>query len=184
MISRDLLRSLVLRSEWGAEYPSARALIRAEISKQVGKDVSDLASLPDTEEFSVSISHCNGHGGFIAVRKPASVGLDVELFARVPEKSVARMSTPDEMREAPTPAHLWAAKEAVFKALRGTDQPQAISSITIANWQPGASEKLEGKITQFYDFQARRENTLITGNGIAFINGEVVISIFCLPSST
>src|SRR5262249_26074220 len=61
------------------------------------------------------------------------IGFDIEETTRVEWRFVERMAHPDD-EKGPTPAALWCAKEAAFKAL-ADHQPQVIAQIAVNNWQ-------------------------------------------------
>jgi phosphopantetheinyl transferase (holo-ACP synthase) len=85
-----------------------------------------------------SISHSMQSG--VIAQSLIPVGIDLESSARVSEKIVARVSTPTELQEAPSAAHLWTAKEACYKALIHFQQPQTVSQIEITDWSKGSSD--------------------------------------------
>lgn len=120
---------------WG---PSARSTIREALFAVSAKpEWRDLAKPPQAPGLYASISHCDGGGGF-GVSRTRAVGFDVELAARVSERTAARVCTnPDEIRCAPSPAALWCAKEASFKSLLSTGfQPSIVAVITTTTWRP------------------------------------------------
>jgi hypothetical protein len=194
---QDVLRicfqepSLVLKTDraWSADQESNRGQIRTALSSLVGEDLADLKKLPDTARFSVSVSHCPGLGGFVVVAKsgdkPVVVGFDIESADRVNEKTAARVSLPEEVSAMPSPAHLWSAKESVFKSLRGNSQPSALSQINIHEWQTYRHEKLEPRIGDFFVFRASLgKGANLPGKGVVFQEDTFVISIFCHSTST
>ncbi len=89
---------------------------------------------PKSSKWSISISHAAHFGGWLAIPLPMRVGFDVEENRRITPAIVERMSTKQEIAECPNPNYLWCAKESYFKAL-AQDQPQAITQLTIGNWQ-------------------------------------------------
>lgn len=119
-LSSDL--QIFAKPEWGSQNPSHRELMRAE-----------LASVFADENLHTSVSHCEGMG--IVVASTSALGVDVEVKARVEEKTVARVSSSEEVLAAPSPASLWSAKEAIFKALRSYNQPSVVSKISVGAWK-------------------------------------------------
>lgn len=182
---RDLFEceslELQLREDWGADQGSSRSLIRNAISAHTNEDLRDLAQLPKSDRFDISIAHCPGVGGFVLAEKPFSVGLDVEVESRIHQSIVARISAPEEFLAAPSSAHLWAAKEAAFKNLRGPNQPRILSGLFITDWQ-----KLEGKTNDAWRFQVSLSLTApaLEGFGVVFRENSFIISLFCRRSST
>jgi hypothetical protein len=128
-----------LRPEWAA---GARAQIRSALVSEIGADLSEterealarLDLVPDPPGHSVSISHTPSLGGFVYLKQAGPrLGFDLEDIARVHTKVVSRVSTPEELSAAPSPAQLWVAKEAAFKALRG--RPKVIAALHARAWR-------------------------------------------------
>jgi phosphopantetheinyl transferase (holo-ACP synthase) len=175
--------SLVFKTNaaWSARLPNCRAQIRAAVSQLVGESVEDLSSIPDSSKMSISISHCPGLGGFALTEKPACIGLDLEVASRVDQKHIARMASPVELEQMPSPAHLWAAKEAVFKCLRGPMQPLILTDLVVGQWQTYGHRKLEANYADFFSFSAALGKGLdLPGKGVAFREGDFITSLFCL----
>lgn len=88
-----------------------------------------------------SVSHCHSMGGFVGLTdlhpKSLQIGFDLEEIARVSEGVAKRVSNPRDQDPGAehTPALLWTAREAAFKALIGPEQPQVISQIRLGPWQ-------------------------------------------------
>ncbi len=132
------------RPEWGSHNPAHRDLIRAEIQKL----------LP--ENWHSSTSHTEGVG--VIVLSPHPIGVDVEVTERVSDKTVARVSSPEELAAAPSAAALWCAKEACFKALRSYDQPSVISKISIGSWENIDSQTETFRLSNYETFNSSSEN--------------------------
>lgn len=135
------------KPEWGSQNPEHRNLLRAELTQQTQIHASAGYH---------SISHCPAVGVLVLSSHP--IGVDVEKTARVELKIVARVSSSQELVITPSPASLWCAKEAAFKALRPYQQPSVISDISIEGWQ-----KIDSQIETFHmrnpsDFQAPVKN--------------------------
>jgi phosphopantetheinyl transferase (holo-ACP synthase) len=165
--------------EWGSGHQGHREKIRVALEHQLStnwaKDVSyseyealkDLDRIPSFKKIHVSISHGQDLGGFVISKKP--VGFDLELKDRIHEKIVRRISLEREVAEAPSLAHLWAAKEATFKALREFAQPGVISELEIGAWKDDHFKLVNEKL-----FRVSR------GHGVAWIDGTYIFSIFII----
>ena len=81
------------------------------------KNFKDLKALPYHPLLSISISHCPSLGMYAWEKKPTYLGIDVEITHRVSLRVAQRVSkNPLEWKRAPSPAFLWTAKEAAYKA--------------------------------------------------------------------
>jgi hypothetical protein len=120
--------------DWGAHAPDYRAKIRDAASTVIKEDLRDLSRRPFSNQFSISISHCPSVGAFAICKRPATIGIDFEDESRIKEAAVARVSTAQELAETPSPALLWCAKEAAYKALPSGTQPPTISQILVTDW--------------------------------------------------
>lgn len=136
---------IFLNTKWGSKNPEHRALIRAEIST--------LAAAP---QLHTSVSHCPGLGAIVTA--PSPVGVDVEIYSRVEERIVIRVSSAQEMADSPSAAALWCAKEACFKALRTFNQPPVISKISIGDWKKIDSQVETYRLLNPQDFNSPSEN--------------------------
>ncbi|XGC80691.1 4'-phosphopantetheinyl transferase superfamily protein [Bdellovibrio bacteriovorus] len=132
-------------STWGSDNPEHRALIQHSLN--------DLKLSKDQH---ISISHCQGAGIFVVSRFP--IGVDVEVKERVTEKVVARISTAEELSNAPSFSSLWCAKEATFKALKTYQQPSVVSAITVGDWQKIDSQVETFKLMNSANFNSPSEN--------------------------
>jgi 4'-phosphopantetheinyl transferase EntD len=127
--------------EWGAEIQGHREKIRTalktallEAGEAEHESLTDLKRPPRPAKFSVSISHTQGFGAWIACARPHRIGLDIENRARIKREIVERVSTAFELSAAPHFEYLWCAKEAYYKAME-SDQPSTISELEISNWK-------------------------------------------------
>ncbi|MFS4459108.1 4'-phosphopantetheinyl transferase superfamily protein [Bdellovibrio sp. HCB2-146] len=152
------------RPEWGAQNESHRELIRSFVSV--------LKISPDTK---LSISHTQGMG-LVAINS-SSVGVDIEVSRRVTPATVARISREEEVKAAPSPAALWCAKEAAFKALRDFTQPPVVSKITIGDWQKIDSQLETFKIFNFAELSAPQN-----GLGLLASFSPYTYAFFVFPS--
>lgn len=85
---------------------------------------------------SISISHCDHLGAFLFVfDKNISIGLDIEEKKRITQKNVERISSKEEMNQAPHYSLLWVAKEASFKSLFKSKTLFLLSDCLISNWK-------------------------------------------------
>ncbi|MBC7371482.1 MAG: 4'-phosphopantetheinyl transferase superfamily protein [Bdellovibrionaceae bacterium] len=162
---------------WASGQFENRQKIRAAMDRQLGlqwlKDISyaeftslkNLDKIPTFKKIHVSISHAADLGGFAISKSP--VGFDIEVIERVKDVIVRRVSNEAEMINAPTPAHLWAAKEATYKALRSFAQPGVISELEIGAWNGGQFRLLNAE-----KFAAPE------GVGICWVDPEHVYSLF------
>lgn len=138
---------VVLKTEWSSTHADHRLKIRKSLLKEIEKltplsdeqrkILLDLNQPPVLPQLGFSISHNNKCGGFALSSQGSTLGLDVEITARVQENLVARVAASrEEVTRAPSAASLWAAKEAALKCLlRSGRQPQVIAAIEIGDWQ-------------------------------------------------
>jgi hypothetical protein len=148
-----------LRPEWGCENENHRIEIRKGILEylkqhhpdQVADSIWDLETPPLLKNLFVSISHCEGIGGFALCSK--GLGLDIERTDRISQKIIDRISTENEIEQAPHFELLWPAKESVFKC---STEFYTISQIQITQWQKSQDET--------FSF------TSLTANGWAFMD--------------
>ncbi len=115
-----------------------RHKIRESIARNLNlpiAEISDLSRPPETASWSISISHCPNLGGWVAIPRPATVGLDIEEKDRLRPEVIRRVSSENELKEAPHPAYLWCAKESHFKAVHA-NKNLTIGAIQISEWRP------------------------------------------------
>lgn len=129
------------RAEWGARIDGSRASLRRSLQDTLpGLDPADVKALDDLSQpprpsrWSISIAHTHDMGGWLAVPRPAQVGWDIELKARIKLSLVERVSSADEVARAPHPEYLWCAKESFYKALED-EQPAVVSQLTVGSWK-------------------------------------------------
>jgi 4'-phosphopantetheinyl transferase EntD len=149
---------------WGSDAQGHREKIRMDLKAallEAGESehpgLTDLRQPPRPAKFSVSISHTQGFGAWIACARPQRIGLDIESRARIKREIVARVSTPSELAAAPRFEYLWCAKEAYFKAMEN-DQPATISHLEVSGWRErdglftftgGKAISVEGFVLEF-----------------------------------
>jgi phosphopantetheinyl transferase len=119
---------IAIESAWGANHEGFHEKIKSMLATQNFTDSS--------------ISHTQDLGGFACIKTDGkAIGFDIELIARVSDEVAKRVCTdPTELSAAPSPAHLWVAKEAAFKALKGKSQPLVLSQIVLTNWRKQDSQ--------------------------------------------
>lgn len=133
---RQQIRQAIMKTYEQEITRLTRSSADPDLIKKDLKALEDLEQVPDLNLAQVSISHCPKAGGFALSDISHPLGFDLEDPDRIRETVVKRMSEPQELTEAPSPAHLWTAKESAFKALYGPMQPQVISAVTIRQWFP------------------------------------------------
>lgn len=138
---------IFLKPEWGSNNPQHRSLLKAQLAQQT-KSADSITYH--------SISHCPAVG--VLALSSAPIGIDVEKSARVELKIIARVCSPQELLATPSPASLWCAKEAAFKALRPYQQPSVISKISIEGWQKIDSQIETFQMKNSTEFQAPVKN--------------------------
>lgn len=172
-----------VRSEWASLETNSRVAIRSRLKTLTGIDFSDLARLPRSERFSISISHCPSWGGFAMCEESGVVlGFDLEEPGRVSESTVRRISNESELSLSPTPAYLWVAKEAAFKSLRGPQQPAVTSRIEIR--APGPSVDVRGNLRLWSYETSLTPDGKIDGRGVVFEISGVLAALFTKAAST
>lgn len=153
----DLAHRLMIRQDIVAQLPG---LTPSEKTQLV-----DLNQRPQSERWSMSVSHTRSHGGWLALRQPMNVGFDMEMRSRVHGQLLGRMATPEERALAPLPALLWPAKEAVFKAIPAACQPPVITAIELTAWVALGSD--------LYQFSAN-----VPGYGFATQDETLLFTVF------
>lgn len=126
---------------WSARHQGSRGAIRESIksafsdwSRDDSETLLDLEHPPRPFKRSVSVSHTHDFGGWMAITRPAQIGWDIELKARIKDQVIERVCAKDELKYAPLKSLLWPAKEAFFKALED-EQPEVINQVTITDWK-------------------------------------------------
>lgn len=163
--------------QWSAGQQSYRSLLRQSIAQTLNlnesqsKIVNNLEQPPQLKEWSVSISHCPIWGGWLAVPRPAQIGFDIELLKRLRPEVIERISTQEELKNAPDRRLIWGAKEAFYKALE-KKQPPTILDLKIENWNKQAPNQ--------YSF---RGHSTQSGEGMIICSADLLFA-FCLISST
>lgn len=139
---RRLLGQPHLLAEFRPTFSSLEKEGRLRLREAVGERLNLLRSpalhdlskpLLKLDQHFISLSHSKSRGGYLVA--PFPCGLDTEQISRVSPKIVGRIASEIELGKAPKPAYLWAAKEAVFKALHAFEQPEIMAQIEITEWQ-------------------------------------------------
>ncbi|MGE0528351.1 MAG: 4'-phosphopantetheinyl transferase superfamily protein [Bdellovibrionales bacterium] len=126
--------------EWGASQPGYREQIRDSLARSLpalGREerhsLANLSAPPRVSNWSISISHCQSHGAWVAVPRPWKIGFDLEQTKRLRRPLIERISTAEERQSAGRAEWLWVAKEAYFKALEN-EQPLTFAQLRIGDW--------------------------------------------------
>ena len=124
---------------------------------------------------SYSLSHSKVLGGAAFAADGMQIGFDLEQTNRVHPEVALRVSDPDQLRKAPTPAALFVSKEAAFKSLRGPRQPLILSEVEILEW------KTHHFSSPLYNFTARLKGQEIQWFGVCFEDGENTVGLSVFP---
>lgn len=163
---------IILREEWRSPEPDHRHKIRQALETHLasrGEIISarDLTKQPHSERFSISIAHSIPAGGFALVSKEFLIGFDIEDLGRNFEKAVPRVSSPEELSQAPDMAALWVAKEALLKAKRLS----LIHEARVETW------KTLDPSSCFFSERGNKD-----GRGIVVKNSRLIMGLFISPS--
>lgn len=174
------------RESWRANKDSDyRLKIRQELSQYCGENLLDLSGRPRSRRYSISISHCPEAGGFAVCDSSLQIGFDIDVQTRFSEKIVSRVSQANEVKEAPSPAHLWVAKEACFKSFSEGTQPPVLSSITISSWESwalGGGSERENE-TAVWGYRASPPGVgLGPAQGIVISFSDLLLAFFAFPA--
>ena len=165
----DLIKNLLSAPElqiftqanWGSQEPTHRDSLR-----EFAQNFSHAFT---------SRSHTQGAGVFVA--HFSAVGVDIEVSKRVTPAAVARISSEQELAAAPSPASLWSAKEAAFKALYTFVQPPVVSKISIGDWKNIDSRTETFRLSNYQDFAAP-----VNGSGVILTLPPFTFAFFVFPS--
>ncbi len=126
----------IFSDSFSAARPGFRERIRGALAARFPSEsarMRDLSQVPRHAEFSISISHDREYGGVAIVPLPSRVGFDIEETGRVTQAIAERVRGAGDA-PAPSPAHLWVAKEATFKCQFLGHQPKTSTQIAIQEW--------------------------------------------------
>lgn len=120
-----------LSSAWGSRENESRENLHLHLKNTIPENFPRAA---------VSVSHSMSLGGYAFTKDSGvQIGLDIEETERVTDEVARRVcKTLLEFTTAPSPASLWTAKEASYKALLGPHQPTVISDMRVGNWESPA----------------------------------------------
>ena len=171
--AREELRKLLVK-ELKISYSAfkQRTLPDDFFVKYCGKELLTPGTRPHCSFAAISVSHCPVLGGFIfSFNRKISVGLDMEQSHRVNEQLIGRLSKAEELKQAPDPSLLWAAKEAAFKCT--TEQNLLVKHVFISEWTRTAPDSYH------FHFQIKNQNT--KGHGVAFLIKDLALGCALLP---
>lgn len=154
-------------------HPNYRELLRKQLFmllKDKGfspsEDILDLSKKPEHPDLNISLSHGPTCSVLAWIERDWNMGIDIEEIDRLNINTINRISTPQEVANAPEPLLLWSAKEAVIKALYQAGK--VMSSVEIINWKNNGEGYwtfgLDPKIAP----KGYGEVSLIMGHSIAF----------------
>jgi 4'-phosphopantetheinyl transferase EntD len=132
--------AIYVSREVRAGTPNYREVIRAEIGRILSakgdnfKRLLDLERLPSYPDVGVSIAHCPEASCFALDFSGTPIGIDVEKKSRVSLGLLQRICTQREIGACPEAAHLFTAKEAIWKALNQERRWQVISQFEVGDW--------------------------------------------------
>ncbi len=121
---------------------------------------------PECPFASISIAHCPFIGGFLFVFDTSlSIGFDIEQKKRITKKLIGRISSTEEIQTAPSPALLWAAKEAGFKCLYERQTQLLLSACRISHWRKDPEKQI-----YFFNCHSKKTGKKAVGAGRAIEN--------------
>ncbi len=171
--------SFFLHTDFSAEKENYRLNIRKKIveafsgqlTEQDRARILDLKQLPlvENEKLFFSISHSNAVGGFTAAS--LAHGFDIENSSRIKETIVHRVSSEDELKQAPHYSYLWPAKEAVLKSFQNTEV--VITDFSIHSWVSYSG-------TGLWSYRSTPKKSLASNinKGYLFLDTDHIFSIF------
>ena len=128
----------------------------------------NIGGKPKGSIVALSISHTRSIGVFLfTFDKSLSIGFDIENKNRVTKKVIERVSSKEELSQAPEVSLLWTAKEAGFKSLSAKTGALFLSDCLISQWT---------KEKEFYKFQCYSKKTEQIAMGIAGFKDHLVIA--------
>ncbi len=126
-------------------YPYFPTLGRGKTRTALQDQVLNLNQPPKVNGIHLSISHNSQLGGFVI--SDCAVGFDIEDRNRITKNLIQRVSSEDEIRQAPFASALWGAKESAWKALQQSShtnfKPKVISEVQITNWKVIQASQIE-----------------------------------------
>lgn len=182
-ILNDPSLRVYLSPHWGSTQNNYRINLRRslfEVIRDLGDEMSRYQQLlalevpPTSERFAISISHTKALGGFVLSEKFPLIGFDVEEISRVEQKVTQRVMHPDS-HKAPSPAHLWSAQEAAFKALNKRLSLSVLSQINVSDWK-----KIDS-FTYKYTANVISKSNSVSAQGGCILDGDLIYSVLISP---
>lgn len=171
---------LVLHESWRAQPSAQTSKYREQIRQHLfekllalkensSPSILDLNQQPQSENFNISISHCNLVGGYAFAPKNLKVGFDIEECGRNIENAARRISNVEEYSAAPNAAALWVAKESILKAIGLT----LVSQAQLKTWET-LEENADNFLWRFVSIQ----------NGYGFVcqNSRLIVGLSIFPA--
>lgn len=137
--------------------------------------MTDLDILPETDEYSISISHCPSYSGFACIKKPLSIGIDIESAERMKAPLIERISSAEERAKLLTPSYIWSAKEAAWKACQKTHSIEVMSQIETCEWRQVKPHTLQFKV----QFNGKK----LDGIGLCVLEEDTFLAFYVLDST-
>lgn len=166
---------IFISDQFSSKNESCRLMIRKHIvdtfkyllTPSECESVLDLKNIPTSAQCYFSISHNLNNGGY--AQSTSQIGFDLEDFNRVKPEVVQRVSTPHDIRQAPSTQYLWSAKESIFKlisqTIEKTNSDFVLSHINSISWN--SSNLVDLFYTQYKQKAVigaliKEENTIIS----------------------
>lgn len=169
---------LVLKKQWGSHNKNYRQQIRQSIAKKLNNSaIKNISQLPQSDEFSISISHSSCFGGYAISPHPWNIGLDIENKNRITSTVIKRIADKEEIYKSPHFWVLWLAKESAYKAFRSNI---VLSQIKISQWKYLKSQmwKFKASINNFKNTNNRTHVTKYGYGLIEDLGNKFAIAIF------
>lgn len=182
---------LHISEAFSSQLPDSRLKLRMQIERTLlGAEALDLHQLPRHNLYTISVAHNPQLGLFAWAPNQYELGIDIEICERVNMATVNRVSNLDEVQAAPSPAHLWVAKEAAFKAHSKMNGTKLTSDIVVCDWRDlnevagsrqssAGLEVFEKKLFSAYQ-KLDTEKLLTKGMGLTISNSSQILGIFLL----
>lgn len=135
----------------------------------------DLNRRPQTDDYSISVSHSPNSSICAFIDSHFSIGIDTEIKTRIKPPVISRIAKESEVKLCPQPEFLFCAKEAAWKALNHSLNISTISQIETTNWL-----KLE---SQWQQFNVQIDGNIIDGFGFIHEISGSYISFYYTPST-
>lgn len=177
----DLL--IRVSSDWSSRSENYRQKIRSSLSHETGEDCHSLTGPPKLRGYHASIAHCPIAGGYVAQKRPAyKIGFDLEDRERLTRQLIERVSTPEEIAQAPAHETLWVAKEAAFKCLAADLGIKTIAELVIKDWT-NPKGPLLGFSVRLLSASGKASGKAL-GRGMVFQDFRLIAGIFRSTSQT